>query len=186
MQPEPNQPQDIFSPGREPDPGKPFGSAQAQAGLLNQYLKQAYDAAGSNFYSIAVFSLINTVISLFNGNIYFPIGLGITQIIDAISHALRREIPESNAVFFGVGAALDLAIFGAVAAFGYFIKKRVKWLVPLGGVLYLLDGLLILVFQDWIGAAFHAYFLYRIWQAWQAIQKISKAGVAQSAIESPM
>lgn len=184
MQPSPNQPQDIFPAGREPDPGNPYSSAESQAVLLSQYRTQAYNAAGSNFYTIAVFSLINSVIAFFEFGVYFPIGLGVTQVIDAISMVLRQQIPEAGAVVFIVGAVLDLAVLAVVAAFGYFAKKQVKWLIPTGGILYLLDGLLVVVFGDWIGGAFHAYFLYRIWQAWQAIQKIEKISVTPSAIET--
>jgi hypothetical protein len=153
-----------------------------QAALRGQYLQQAFNAAGSNFYSIAVLSLINSVINFFEGSIYFPVGLGITQIIDAFAHAFGEDVPEAGRVFFIVGVILDLMIFGVVALFGFFIKRKVAWLISLGAVLYLLDGILLLVFQDWIGAGFHAYFLYRIWVSWKPISSLLKAQDTQSAI----
>jgi hypothetical protein len=184
MQPSSNQPQSQFPQSSNQTPGNPFDSAQAQAGMIDQQLKQAYEAAGSTFYSIALFSLINSVISYFQGGIYFPIGLGITQIIDSFSYAFQQEIPEASTVFSIFGILLNLAILGVVALFGYFIKKQKRWLISIGGILYLLDGLLILLFQDWIGGAFHAYFLFRLWTSWQAINKLSKMDTPQSAIGS--
>lgn len=160
-------------------------SIEAQALFRKQQYIQAYAAAGSNFYSIAVFSLINSIINFFEGGIYFPIGLAVTQIIDGLSYAFQKEIPSASTIFFIVGLILDLVIFGLVALFGYFIKKQKTWLIPTGGVLYLLDGLLMLAFQDWIGAGFHAYFLFRIWSNWQAIRNLPEiTSTPQSAIGS--
>lgn len=187
MQSLPNQPQGQFSHQQEPPASNPFGSAEAQTALLTQNLAQAYNAAGGNFYSIAVFSLINSVINYFDGGLYFPIGLAITQLIDAFSLLFQEELPESKTVFFGIGVILDLLIVGFVALFGFFIKKQKKWLIMVGGILYLADGLLFLLFQDWIGVAFHAYFIFKIWQNWQVIQKLYLVKInQQSAIESPL
>lgn len=178
MQPSSNKSQSQFSQAPAPSQSDP----QMQAASRVQYLQQAFNAAGSNFYSIAVLSLINSVINFFEGSIYFPVGLGITQIIDAFAHAFGEEVPEAGRVFFIVGVVLDLMIFGVVALFGFFIKRQVSWLIILGAVLYLLDGILLLVFQDWIGAGFHAYFLYRIWVSWKPINSLLKAQDTQSAI----
>ncbi|MBI5950988.1 MAG: hypothetical protein HY865_04980 [Chloroflexi bacterium] len=182
MQSTPNQPQDQFPQTPMPPQSQPLVPTQAQADMKAHYLKQAFNAAGSNFYSIAVLSLINSVINFFEGSIYFPVGLGITQIIDAFAQAFGEEVPKAGNVFFGIGVALDLMIFGVVALFGFFIKKQISWLIILGAVLYLLDGILLLVFQDWIGAGFHAYFLYRIWVSWRPISGLLKAQDTQSAI----
>ena len=184
MQNSPNQPQNQFPQTPNQIPEDPYASAQMQAGLREHQLKQIYNAAGSNFYSIAIFFLINSVINYFQGGIYFPIGLGVTQIIDALSYAFQQEVPNASTIFVVFGVVLNLLIVAIVALFGFMIKKQIKWLIPVGGILYLLDGLLILLFQDWIGAAFHAYFLFRIWTNWQAIRNLSKSSVPQSAIGS--
>ena len=178
MQPKVDTP--VPNPGNQPT----MGSVPLLASLdmKTQYLQQAYNAAGSNFYSIAVLSLINSVIGYFQFSIYFPVGLGITQIIDGFAYGLGQEIPKSSTLFLGIGAVLDLMIFGVVALFGLFIKKQVSWLIVLGAVLYLLDGLLLLLFRDWVGAGFHAYFLYRIWVSWRAVANLSKTNDSQSAI----
>ena len=172
-----NQPQNQF-----PQTPNPTGSPQMQPGFREQQLKLAYNAAGSNFYSIATFSLINSVINYFQGNLYFPIGLGITQIIDGFSSVFQLEVPASSTMFFAIGVILDLLIFAMVAIFGFIIRKQVTWLIPIGAALYLIDGLLLLLFKDWISAAFHAYFLFRFWTSWQAIRRISKSAVPQKAM----
>ena len=163
-----------------PIPMDPIAAAKMQVGMRDIYLKEAYNAAGSNFYTIAVLSIINSVIALFKGNIYFPIGLGLTQIVDVFAGALSQEI--GSTIFLIIGFVINLFILGIVAIFGFFIKRKVKWLIPFGSVLYLLDGLILLVFQDWFGAGFHAYFLYRIWTSWKAIGSLT-AAAPESAIE---
>ena len=183
MQTPPNQPQSQFPQTPVQFPETPFASAQIHADLKEHQLKQIYNAAGSNFYSIAVFSLINSVINYFQGGIYFPIGLGITQIIDGFSSAFQQQVPEASTIFLIFGVVLNLLIVGIVAIFGFAIKKKITWLISVGGILYLLDGLLILLFNDWISAAFHAYFLFRIWTNWRAIRNLSKSTISQSAIE---
>lgn len=178
MQPLPNPEQNPQVAA--PIPMDPIAAAKMQAGMRDIYLKEAYNAAGSNFYTIAVLSIINSVIALFRGNIYFPIGLGLTQIVDVFSGALSQEAGSS--IFLVIGFVINLFILGIVALFGFFIKRKVKWLIAVGSVLYLLDGLILLVFQDWFGAGFHAYFLYRIWTSWKAIGSLT-AAAPESAIE---
>ena len=178
MQPSPNPEQ--TPQVSAPIPMDPIAAAKMQAGMRDVYLKEAYNAVGSNFYTIAVLSIINSVIALFKGNIYFPVGLGLTQIVDVFASALSQEAGSS--IFLIIGFVIDLFILGIVAVFGFFIKRKVKWLIPVGSVLYLLDGLILLVFQDWFGAGFHAYFLYRIWTSWKAIGSLT-AAVPESAIE---
>jgi hypothetical protein len=167
---------DPFTPAPAPSSPNSYDPAQVQAAQLIQ----AHNAAGSNFYSIALFSLINSIINFFDGGIYFPIGLAITQIIDGFSFAFRQELPQSGQVILVISLILDILIFAIVAFFGFFIKKQKTWMIVVGAGLYLLDGLLLLLFNDWIGAAFHAYFLFRIWTSWQAIRNLSKPGLIPS------
>ncbi len=183
MQNSPDQPQNQFPQTPNQVPENPFAANQLQAGIREQQLKQIHNAAGSNFYSIALFSLINSVINYFQGGLYFPIGLGVTQIIDGFSSAFQQEAPEARTIFLAIGIILNLVIIAIVAFFGFAIKKQITWLIPVGAILYLLDGLLLLLFQDWIGAAFHAYFLFRIFTSWQAIRSLPKSAAPQSAIQ---
>ncbi|MBI5822652.1 MAG: hypothetical protein HZB18_01395 [Chloroflexi bacterium] len=179
MQSSPNPPQSQFPQAAQ----NPFASAEAQAELKKQELIQAYNTVGSSFYSIAAFSLINSIINYFQGGIYFPVGLGITQLIDALASLFQQEAPEAGAIFLAFNAGLNLVILVIVALFGFFIKKQIKWLIPVGVVLYLLDGLLVLMFRDYLGAGFHGYFLYRIWLNWQTIRSLAKTTAVPSAIE---
>jgi phosphate starvation-inducible membrane PsiE len=179
MQPSPNPPQSQFPQAAE----NPFASTEAQAELKKRELIQAYNTIGSSFYSIAVFSLINSIVNYFQGGIYFPVGLGITQLIDALSSLFQQEAPQAGTIFLAVNAGLNLVILLLVALFGFFIKKQIKWLIPVGIVLYLLDGLLVLMFRDYLGAGFHGYFLYRIWLSWQTIRSLAKTTLAPSVIE---
>jgi len=183
MQTIPDQTQEKIPQTTGQIPQSPLVSAQVQAGLMEHQLKQAFNLAGSNFYSIAIFSLVNSVINFFQGGIYFPIGLAVTQIIDGFSAAFQKDIPQAATAIFAVNVILNILIVAIVAIFGFAVKKQTTWLIPVGGILYLFDGLLMLVFTDWVGAAFHAYFLFRIWSNWQAIRKLSSASAVPTAIQ---
>jgi hypothetical protein len=45
-------------------------------------------------------------------------------------------------------------------------------------VLYGLDAVLMLFFKEWIGFAFHLYFLWSIWQGFQALGRLKALQVA--------
>jgi hypothetical protein len=132
-------------------------------------LAQAYKNAASNFYSIAGFSLLNSIIAIFQGGLYFVIGLGITQVVDAFVYVFGKNMPEFRVAFLVFGGILDLGICGIVALFGLFSSKTFNWAVVTGMILYAMDALLILFFKDWLGFAFHLYFLWRIWMNWRVI-----------------
>jgi hypothetical protein len=155
---------------------------QMSAEMKENQIMQTYKAAASIFYNIALFSLVNSIINVLSLRVYFPIGLGTTQVIDGFAFVFAENSPEIKAAIFIVAFILDVGLFGIVAIFGYIVSKRTGWLIPVGGALYLLDGLVLLFFQDWIGAAFHAYFLYRIFVSWQAVRNVEKENAAPIAI----
>jgi hypothetical protein len=123
-------------------------------------------SGASWFYWIAGLSLINSVVALTGSNWRFIFGLGVTQVIDA----LGKE--------FGGGAmavmlVLDVIVTGMFVLFGVFAHKRHLWAFITGGVLFLLDALLIILFKDWIGVAFHAWVLFSLFVGAKACQQLN-------------
>ena len=61
---------------------------------------------------------------------------------------------------------LDLIINGIIAGvfvlFWNFARKGQSWAWYLGMGLYAIDGVLLLLFKDYLAIAFHAYALYRM------------------------
>jgi hypothetical protein len=71
---------------------------------------------------------------------------------------------------------------GLFVVFGYLSKKGYHWAFVIGMVIYLLDGLLLLLVSDYLGAAFHAYVLFRLYQGLAASRKLSELKQGASAI----
>lgn len=128
-----------------------------QTALMAQKLRveQALKGSSSWFVIIAALSLVNSVLFMTGANIHFIFGLGLTQIVDAVAH---------NAG--GAGVVLDLIINGVIGAvfvlFWNFARKGQKWAWLAGMGLYVLDGLILLLFKDFLSVAFHGWALYRM------------------------
>jgi hypothetical protein len=125
-------------------------------------------SCSSWFYWVAALSLVNSVVAFTGGGWRFLFGLGITQVFDGF-----------GAGFAGSGKLiallLDLLAAGVLVLFGVFAGKRHTWAFIVGMVLLLLDGGILLLAQDWIGVAFHAYVLFRLFQGLQACRQLNAA-----------
>src|SRR5215472_10208458 len=118
---------------------------------------------------IAALSVVNSAISLFNGNLHFVIGLGITEIIDYIA---QRSGGGQGRI---VGFVVSLLVAGFFWLMGRFSKQGQRWALILGMVLYTLDGGLLLLGQDWFSVAFHGYALFMLSRAFGAIKQYETA-----------
>jgi hypothetical protein len=91
--------------------------------------------------------------------------LGIAQFVDA----LARQAGQT-------GFALNLVINGGVAAvfvlFWNFARKGEQWAFLVGMGLYVVDALVMLMSQDILAVAFHAYALYRIYRGLNGIRAL--------------
>ncbi len=120
---------------------------------------------GTNwFYWIAGLSVLNMIMTFTGSSLTFSLGLGITQIIDGFMIGLVRDLgPNANLLRY-IGIAIDLVIATIFVLFGFFGRKGYRWPVIIGLVLYTIDGVILLLFQDYLGAAFHALAIYGIWR----------------------
>ena len=120
------------------------------------------------FYWIAGLSLVNSAVVIFGGQFHFVVGLGVTSVVDGVAKQLGSA-----------GVVLDLVINSVVAGvfclFGYCASKAQKWAFVVGMALYALDGLLLLMAQDYLSVAFHAYALYCIYRGLAAAQAAAQA-----------
>lgn len=126
---------------------------------------------GDWFFWIAGFSIVNSIISLTGTNWHFVIGLGTTELFDGVAG-------QGGTTAKIVALLLDVIAAGFYVLYGAFARKGAKWAFITGILFYALDGLLLLVFRDWLSAAFHAYALYRIFGGFQAAQRL---GVLRAA-----
>jgi len=111
---------------------------------------------GANwFFWIAGMSLVNSLVGLFGGQWGFVIGLGVTQVIDAVLTSGDGDVGSRL-----IGPLLTAAVAGVFIACGYFARQGKRSLFIAGIVLYVLDSLIFVVVRDVLAIAFHAFALY--------------------------
>ena len=122
-------------------------------------------SGASWFYWIAGLSLINSIIALTGADWGFILGLGITQVFDAIGHE-----------FAGVGKiialVLDLIAIGLFVLFGVFANKGRSWAFIVGMILYALDSVLALLTQEWLPLGFHGFALFCLFRGFSACREL--------------
>ena len=128
-------------------------------------LLQSYKSGVKWFYWIAGLSLITSIISISGGSWRFILSLGTTQLIDELAKALSGS---EFGPFNVIGLVLDLLVTGMFVGFGLLAAKKFLWAYILGMVIFLLDGLILLIGQDVIGIIFHALVLFWMFRGLQA------------------
>ena len=165
-----------------------FGLSATQQPSLTNLVEQKLRAervvkTGAGwFLTIAILSLVNSVLSMSGTHVRFIFGLGIAEFVDALAHQAGQS-----------GVALDLIINGFVAGvfvlFWHFGRKGEKWAFMAGMALYIIDGLVMLYFKDLLAVAFHAYGMYRIYTGMSgipALQKLQQALIPAGAPIQPV
>jgi hypothetical protein len=160
-------------PADKEPPASVFGAAELDQGELLK-LTQQFNSSSSWFFWIAGLSVINSLIAVFGGDLRFIFGLGITSGADALSF-------QSGATAKTISFIFTLLIAGLFVIFGILARKFFHWAFIVGMVIYALDGLLLLVAQDYLGLAFHAFVLYQLSKGVSASKKLSELKRGQAA-----
>lgn len=148
-------------------------------GMMKLRAQQIVKSGAGWFIWIAAMSLINTLITAFNGNFHFILGLGITTVVDAIAqHAGRAAILP--------GLVIDVIVAGVFATFWHFGRQGAKWAFIVGMVLYALDGALLLLVRDILSAAFHVYALFMLYRGLTGIAMLQKCQQAELMMGGPI
>ena len=125
-------------------------------------LEQRFRNGASWFYWVAVLSLVNSVVALFDGEWGFIFGLGVTQVVDAFALAVAEESADLAMAGRIASLGVNLFIIGVVALMGWLAHKRMQWVFVLGLVLYVGDALLFLLVGDFLSLAFHGWVLFAV------------------------
>lgn len=134
------------------------------------YFEQGRNGAAW-FYWIAGLSLINSVIALVGGGIEFALGLSITRIADVV--AVRQAAIDGGPTAIIIAACFDAVVLGLVMLCGWLSQKRILFIFAMGMFLYLLDGLLSLLFMDIVSIAIHAFAIWSMWAGFSAYRKLN-------------
>jgi hypothetical protein len=138
--------------------------------------------SGANwFYWIAALSLVNSMVQAFGGTFGFVVGLGVTQVFDAVGRAAAETGGSVGTAVRGAAFVLDLFAAGVFALFGFLAGKRMGWAFVVGMALYALDGLLFLLVGDILSIAFHAFALVGIFVGLRAQRALREADARQEA-----
>lgn len=114
------------------------------------------------FLAIAGLSILNSVLAMSGTGFHFIFGLGVTAIVDAIG---RQPGTTGSAL----SLIVNVFIAGLFLLFWNFARRGEKWAFLTGMGLYLVDGLILVPFKDYLGVAFHAYALFRIFNGMQGL-----------------
>jgi len=162
------------------DPNPQPAQAPAAEGALEMQramaavaeLTRRMKSGASNFYWIAALSVVNSILSIAGTGTYFVIGLAVTLLVDGMAIGVAEMAPEAALIVKIIGLVVSIMVSAVVALFGFFAIKGNRWAFITGMVLYGLDGLLMLVFQDWIGILFHAFFLWGLFGGLRALGQL--------------
>jgi hypothetical protein len=121
----------------------------------NVALDNRVRSGADQFYIIAGLAVLSSIIYAVNPAIYLPLGLAATQLLTDIARGQALDMR----VFGGLAALVFLGIFVLSA---YYARKGELWAFILGGAVYLVDAVLLLLLGDWFAAAVHGFFLYYI------------------------
>lgn len=125
------------------------------------------------FYWIAALSLVNSISYLSGANFVFVVGLGLTQIVDALIKNVRDG---SNSlalvlILFSINAVIAFAFM----VLGFLSRKRKTWAFIIGIILYVFDSVIMLVFKEMMGLGFHVFALFFIIKGFMALWKLNKS-----------
>jgi hypothetical protein len=153
----------------------------ADANLIERKLRaeRVVKAGAGWFITVALLSLLNSVLSMSGAGIRLIFGLGFAQLVDALAHRAGQS-----------GFALDLIINGIVAGvfmlFWNFARKGQQWAFLVGMGLYAADALIMLYFRDILAVAFHGYALYRMYTGMSGIPALQQYEAAMVPAGAPI
>ena len=169
-------PEDVTDP--EPD-------LDAEAAEHVYMLAQKHKSGSGWFFWIAGLSLLNSAVILAGSDWSFLIGLGVTQIIDAIAMAIAEEVgAEGISIISVVAFVLDAVVAGIFVLWGVLARKDYVWAYIVGMVLYALDGLLFLLVSDWASFGFHVFALFCLYGGFRACRELNQLSAHVATVES--
>lgn len=147
----------------------------AELDATRTQMQNAINQGANWFFIIAVFSVVNTFLSMGEKGWFFVVDLGVTMIINQIHKEL--ELTSTSLIII-----LNLLFSAIFAMFGIFARKKHLWGFIAGMILYALDALLLLVLKDFLGFVFHLLVLFFIFKGVRALsvfEKIEQKGYFQ-------
>ena len=143
------------------------GGTVSSRDLLRFQLLQRRATGGAWFYWIGGASILNSVLNAAGTQWGLAVGLGVTYLIDGLAEGLSNTVRTPIYAFL-----IDVAIAGGFLLIGRAARRgNLSW-YAIGIGLYLLDGLLFVFVQDFLGIAVHAIGIYGLISGWRATRAL--------------
>jgi hypothetical protein len=153
----------------------PTSNPELQASAQQQTWAEQVRSGSGWLFIIAALSAVNSIISAFGGSIAFVVGLGVTQFFDVIGLLIAEAQPDIGLIVRIFAFVTSIGAAGILAVFGWFARRGGTWAFVLVGLGYALDTLLVLFFEDYAGALFHALGLFYIGRGGLAAYRFNQA-----------
>jgi hypothetical protein len=109
------------------------------------------------FFGIAAFSIINTL--LVSRGMNFSVGLSLNKFVGDV---VTQSSGETSYI-------TDIVAAGVFIVLGFFSIRIQRWAFIAGLIIYLVDALIYIVFEEWVALALHGYILYRLFLGLRAL-----------------
>ena len=141
------------------------------AGLAPNPEWAAIAKGGANwFYWIAGLSLINSAAFAFGADFHFLAGLGLTELVNGIISVVIEQ--GASIALWSVSIIFGIFLVVGFALAGYYANGFSRTAFLIGIVVYIFDGLLVLLLGDYFMAGFHAFALIFIIRGYLACRRI--------------
>lgn len=153
-------------------------SPNAQARMIEVRLRHEQRRNGGAlwFYWIGCLSLLNSLLYAGGTQLAFPVGLGLTQLVDGLAIGLSGT---GQTPIYAV--AIDVVIAGVFMLIGRSARAGSTSAYLFGMILYALDTAIFLLVQDWLSIAFHGVGLLALLGGWRAGRTLSSIGTSTAA-----
>jgi hypothetical protein len=153
------------------------GATVSSRDLLRFQLLQRRNNGGAWFYWIGGASILNSVLNAAGTQWGLAVGLGLTYLIDGLAEGLSNTVRTPIYAFL-----IDIAIAGGFLLLGRAARRGnlVWWAI--GIALYILDGLLFVLFEDLLGIAVHAIATYGLVSGWRAARALKQFDAPSPAL----
>ena len=133
------------------------------ATLARVALVKRVESGGRWFYWIAALSAVNFVLFFMGRSLGFALG----TTIDWFLQGILEELADPS-----VGWIAHVVVIAFFAFLGARATAGAQWAFVLGGLVYAIDGLLLLLIGDWIGIVVHAIALFAIVSAIVSLRRL--------------
>jgi hypothetical protein len=124
--------------------------------MENADLAAKYRSGANWFFWIAGLTIVTSIMTFTGADWRFLISLGTTQVIDALANVMSAELGGAPKI---VALILDLVLTGVFVVFGVLANKKFLWAYILGMAIFVIDGFVSLLVQDWVGVIAHVVVL---------------------------